>query len=110
MPFDRRTKESNIGRSYCNVVAPFTTTIVTIQSSFYEIHATTAAPLPHPFIWKSNAHIVPASTYLPPPSHPPGYGLTSHQSQRGNNLIHAALPASTGTRSLIPSLSSSPRL
>lgn len=57
-------------------------------------------PLP-PFIWKSNAHIVPASTYLPPR---PRHGLTSHQSQRGNNLIHAVLPASTGViRCLIPS-------
>lgn len=44
MPFDRRTKESNIGRSYCNVVAPFTTPIVTIQASFYEIRATTSSP------------------------------------------------------------------
>lgn len=81
------TKESNIESlcSYCNAVAPFTTPIVTIQASFYEIHATTSLP-PSLFIWKSNAHIVPASTYLPPP---PGHGLTSHQSQRGNNLIHA---------------------
>lgn len=45
-----------------------------------------------------------SSVHLPPP----GHGLTSHQSQRGNNLIHATGIDRFYIRCLILSLSPPP--
>lgn len=72
-----KAKQYRLCNTYCDVVALLQYPLWLPVLPFMKSICSRAA-----FIWKLNAHIVGAATYVRE-CYPPGYSLTSHQSQKG---------------------------